>query len=263
MHHPIEVIVFQNEEGGLVGSLAMAGALQPAALEEKSQAGVSIGDGIRAIGGNPDQLRLAARGSGSIAAYVELHIEQGSRLADEGIDMGVVEGIVAISWWDIAVEGRANHAGTTPMAKRHDALLAAAQLVIAVNDEVRAMPGSQVATVGRLRAFPGGRNVIPGGVEASLEIRDLDTDKVTQLFERIRRRSQDIAQSPGASIAFRKVATGSRAELTDAGIRRIITRAADDLGLSHRSMPSGAGHDAQAIARIAPIGTNFIPSAGA
>ena len=183
MHHPIEVIVFQNEEGGLVGSLAMAGALQPAALEEKSQAGVSIGDGIRAIGGNPDQLRLAARGSGSIAAYVELHIEQGSRLADEGIDMGVVEGIVAISWWDIAVEGRANHAGTTPMAKRHDALLAAAQLVIAVNDEVRAMPGSQVATVGRLRAFPGGRNVIPGGVEASLEIRDLDTDKVTQLFE--------------------------------------------------------------------------------
>src|SRR6185295_19657596 len=123
LRRTLEIVDFSDEEGGLVGSLAMTGRLQPASLDVVSSSGKTIRDGIRAIGGDPDQLEQARRHRGDLLAFVELHIEQGAALEESGIDIGVVEGMVGIRWWDVTVEGFANHAGTTPMNRRRDALL--------------------------------------------------------------------------------------------------------------------------------------------
>lgn len=135
--HPIEIVIFQNEEGGLYGSQAMAGTLGPTDLAQTSHSGKTVAEGIRFLGGDPDDLAAARRRRDEIAAYVELHIEQGGILEATDVDIGVVEGIVGIEWWTVTVEGFANHAGTTPMDQRHDALLAAAQFVQAVNEIIR------------------------------------------------------------------------------------------------------------------------------
>ena len=123
LQHPLEVVDFADEEGGTVGSFAMIGHLQPAALDLMTHSGKSIRDGIRAIGGDPDRLAEAARKPGDLTAYVELHIEQGAILDESDVDIGVVEGIVGIRWWDVTIEGVANHAGTTPMNRRRDAMV--------------------------------------------------------------------------------------------------------------------------------------------
>src|SRR5262245_48632579 len=133
LKHPLEVVVFADEEGGTVGSFAMIGQLQPAALELMTHSGKTIRDGIRAIGGDPDNIRTAQRLPVELKAYVELHIEQGAILDESDIDIGVVEGIVGIRWWDVTIEGIANHAGTTPMNRRRDALLRASEFALAAN----------------------------------------------------------------------------------------------------------------------------------
>ncbi|HWP43422.1 MAG TPA: Zn-dependent hydrolase, partial [Blastocatellia bacterium] len=129
LRHPLEVIIFQNEEGGLVGSSALAGLLTDKQLDLTSSSGKTLREGIKFIGGDPARLDSVRRKRGDIAAYMELHIEQGGILEAEKIDIGVVEGIVGIRWWDVTVEGFANHAGTTPMNQRRDALLAAAKFI--------------------------------------------------------------------------------------------------------------------------------------
>ncbi len=150
--HPLEVVSFTDEEGGLTGSRAMVGKLTEAALDVVSNSGLSIREGIRRVGGDPDRLDESARKAGDLKAYLELHIEQGAILEEAGIDIGVVEGIVGIRWWDVTIEGMANHAGTTPMNRRTDALLAAAELALAINRVAVGMDGRQVATVGRIEA---------------------------------------------------------------------------------------------------------------
>ncbi len=171
--HPFEFVVFTDEEGGTVGSQAMAGRLGASAFDVVSHSGLTIGNGIRAVGGDPERILDAQRKPGSVAAFVELHIEQGAILDESGIDIGVVEGIVGIRWWDVSVEGIANHAGTTPMNRRRDALVSAAELTLAANRIASTTPGTQVATVGKINAEPGAPNVIPGRVTLTLEIRDL------------------------------------------------------------------------------------------
>jgi N-carbamoyl-L-amino-acid hydrolase len=260
--HPLEVVIFADEEGGLVGSRAMLGELNAEALAVKSHSGKTISEGIRAIGGNPDKLAEAKRNKGDFKAYLELHIEQGGILEAEQINLGVVEGIVGIKWWDVTIEGFANHAGTTPMDKRQDALLAAAQLVIAVHKTVTRLPGRQVGTVGRIAAEPGAPNVIPGKVVMSLELRDLSSEKVDSLFQSIQTEANAIAQETGTKISFAPIPTNSIPALTDERVRKVIAESARELGLSFKLMPSGAGHDAQDMARIAPAGMIFVTSVG-
>jgi len=262
LRHSLEVVIFQNEEGGLVGSAIMSGDLKPGALDQAARSGVTIREGIRRIGGDPDALERARRRSGDLAAYVELHIEQGGVLDESGTDIGVVEGIVGIEWWDVTVEGFANHAGTTPMNKRQDALLAAARFIEAVNRIVTSEPGRQVGTVGQIRAEPGAPNVIPGRVVASLELRDLDRGKVDRLFEEIRTEAEHIGQASGTTFTFANRNLGSIPAPTAEPIRAAIERTAEGLHLSHRRMPSGAGHDAQSFREICPIGMIFVPSRG-
>ena len=259
LRHPLEVIVFQNEEGGTVGSTAISGGLTEGDLARASGAGATIREGIRRIGGDPDRLTEAIRKPGDIAAYLELHIEQGGILDAEGLEIGVVEGIVGIRWWDVAIEGFANHAGTTPMAQRRDALLAAARYVDAVHRVASSRPGRQVATVGRIQAFPGVYNVIPGKVATSLEIRDLDAAVIDALYEQVRGAVKTIEQETGASFDFTPASVSAPAP-TDARIRGAIDQAAAGLGLTRKAMPSGAGHDAQEMARLGPIGMIFVPS---
>lgn len=260
--HPLEIVVFTDEEEGLVGSRSMAGIITGEALEERTHSGKTVGEGVAALGGNPAEIHRAARPKGSIRAFIELHIEQGGLLDSEGIDIGVVEGIVGISWWDVHIEGFANHAGTTPMDARRDALLSAAHMIIAVNRIVKDTPGSQVGTVGRIEALPGAPNVIPGEVRMSLELRDLSASKIQDLFRRVRAEAEDIAEQYGTPITFDPIDATAHPAPTDPELRRFIAEAAADLGFSHRLMPSGAGHDAQDMARIAPTGMIFIPSVG-
>jgi N-carbamoyl-L-amino-acid hydrolase len=257
--HPLEVVIFQNEEGGLIGSRAMDGELIEKELDLVSRSGKKIGDGTNFIGGDTTKLSSVKRRRGDIAAYVELHIEQGGILDAEKINIGVVEGIVGINWWDVTIEGFANHAGTTPMNQRHDALLAAASFIQAVNKIVTSVPGRQVGTVGRIQSFPGAPNVIPGKVVLSLELRDLDATKIQMLYRKIYDEAEQIGKSSGTKFDFKEINVNIPAP-TDERIRRVISDSAKELGLSTKLMPSGAGHDAQDMARLAPVGMIFIPS---
>jgi N-carbamoyl-L-amino-acid hydrolase len=259
--HPVEVVIFQNEEGGLIGSRAINGELTEKELDLVSRSGKTIREGINFIGGDVTRLSGVKRAKGCIAAYLELHIEQGGILEAEKIDIGVVEGIVGINWWDVTIEGFANHAGTTAMNNRQDALLAAAKLIEEVNRVVTSMPGRQVGTVGRIQALPGAPNVIPGKVILSLELRDLDAGKIQMLYQKIRIEADQIAQSNRVTFDFKEINVNIPAP-TDPRIRSLIAESAKELGLSTKQMPSGAGHDAQDMARLAPVGMIFIPSIG-
>ena len=260
LRHPLEVIIFQNEEGGTVGSHAIASGLTERELDLVSSSKKTIREGIQLIGGDVNKLADVVRKPGDCAAYLELHIEQGGVLDAEKINIGVVEGIVGINWWEVTVEGFANHAGTTPMNQRQDALLAAAKYVEAVNRVVTSMPGRQVGTVGKIQAFPGAFNVIPGRVSTSLGLRDLDAAKTRMLFEKIRDEVRGIEKETGTKFEFRQTNSTPPAP-TDPRLRGLIDESARRLGFTTKLMPSGAGHDAQEMARLGPIGMIFIPSA--
>lgn len=257
--HPLEVIIFSNEEGGLLGSEALVGNLSPGSLDLISQSGKSIRQGIADLGGDVNRIPYVARKKGYYHAFLELHIEQGGILDKSNINIGVVEGIVGINQWSITIQGKANHAGTTPMDQRQDAMLAAAKLTVAVNQAATSVQGRQVATVGKISAEPGAPNVIPGRVVLSVEIRDLSHEKILSVFAAIQARSKEIEKETGTTITYALTNENIPAP-TDKRIQEQITAAAKQLGLSSQVMPSGAGHDTQDMATIAPVGMIFVPS---
>ena len=259
--HPLEVVIFQNEEGGTVGSRALIGEVHPDDLTIKSSSGKTIGEGITFIGGDVTRLASATRPPGDVAAYVELHIEQGGNLDREKLDIGVVEGIVGIGQWEVTAEGVANHAGTTAMVDRRDSLLATARYIDMVNRVVTSTPGRQVGTVGRVQAFPGAPNVIPGKVVFTLEIRDLDQAKVDALSAKVRAEGEAIGRATGCTFSYSSL-HHSRPAICDERVKQAIERSARGLGLTTRHLPSGAGHDAQHMARLCPSGMIFVPSVG-
>ena len=260
---PLEVVIWANEEGvaynnGLDGSTAAAGRLRPGELDQVWN-GVKKSDAIRKIGGDPDHIADARRAPGSFACYIELHIEQGGTLDRDGIPIGVVEGIVGIDRYEVEIRGFANHAGTTPMPDRRDALLAASHLVIAVNEIVRREPGAQVGTVGQIAVTPNAPNVVPGLVRLTVELRDLSAAKITRLAEQVRARTKEIAQQTSTEIEMKQVAHHDPA-LASPEVQSSIEAACAKLGLRSRRLPSGAGHDAQMMALVGPMGMIFIPS---
>jgi N-carbamoyl-L-amino-acid hydrolase len=260
--HPLEVIIFSNEEGGVMGSRAIAGELSQDALKVRNITGYSMGEGIMRIGGDTTRLAEVRRDRGSIAAFLELHIEQGAVLDESKLDIGIVEGIVGLNWWDVVITGFANHAGTTPMHRRQDALLAAAQFIQLVNDVATRHEGNHVGTVGRIEAIPGAPNVIPGKVILSLEIRDLSSEKIQMLYSEMIKRASKIEEVTGTTFEFIPLDTTGKPALMDASIKKAIHNSAKSLNLSVQNMPSGAGHDAQDMALIAPAGMIFVPSKG-
>ncbi len=259
LNHPLIVVIFQNEEGGLFGSKVMTTGLTDQELGLMSSSGYTIKEGIKRIGGNLKKLEDAKLKKNEWAAYVELHIEQGAFLYDENLEIGIVEGIVGIKQWEVIVDGFANHAGTTPMDKRNDALYAASLYVQSVHEIGKKTPGNQVATVGMIKPFPGAPNVIPGKVSASLEIRDLNEKKIDSIYKKIKRSTEKIAKRTGTTFQFQQT-VNIVPEPTNDVIIKAISEASNDLKLKSKFMPSGAGHDAQEIAQICPIGMIFIPS---
>ena len=260
--HAFELIIFSNEEGGVMGSRAISGKLPEEALSVVNSTGYNMGDGIDRLGGDQKRIEEVIRKKGEVAAFVELHIEQGGLLEQAGLQIGIVEGIVGLNWWDVTFKGFANHAGTTPMDQRQDALLAASRFIQMVNEVALSRDGRQVATVGRIEASPGAPNVIPGEVVLSLEIRDLSSDVINQVYNTIVSRAKDIQADSGIEIEFEALSTTGIPALMDPLIQQQIEASTKELALSYQYMPSGAGHDAQDMALITPTGMIFVPSKG-
>jgi beta-ureidopropionase / N-carbamoyl-L-amino-acid hydrolase len=261
--HPLEIVVWSSEEGvafgrGLAGSRIVAGDVKPADMDAIWN-GLRRGDAVRKIGGNPDRIMDAVRPKGAHHAYFELHIEQGGTLEKSSTPVGIVEGIVEIVRYAAVVTGFANHAGTTPMPERRDALIAASQLTIAVREAVTKLPGRQVGTVGQLDVTPNAPNVIPGVVRMTIELRDLDAAKLARIFDDIHQRAKAIATATGTEIAVTELSR-NRAALASPDMQRTIELASAGLGLRTARLPSGAGHDAQMMAQLSPMGMIFVPS---
>lgn len=262
---PLEMVIWAHEEStafgrGTAASRIVAGDLKAGDLDQVWN-GLRRAEGIRRIGGDPTRIDRAVRQVGAWHSYLELHIEQGGTLDRARVPIGIVEGIVAIHRYDVEVVGFANHAGTTPMDERQDALQAASRLVLAVRELVTARQGRQVGTVGRLDVEPNSPNVVPGRVRLSVEFRDLSEATLAAMGEELRARAAALARETRTAITA-TLATTNPPALADAGVQAAVGRAADAAGLEVRRLPSGAGHDAQMIARLCPMGMIFVPSIG-
>ncbi|HEV8253802.1 MAG TPA: Zn-dependent hydrolase [Vicinamibacteria bacterium] len=263
--HPLEMVVWSNEEGvhfgkGVFGSRMAGRGPDPGELEARDEEGVSLAEWLRRYGVDPARIGEARLDPRRIAAYLELHIEQGAVLDRRGIQIGVVEGIVGIDRFLATLEGFANHAGTTPMDERKDALVAAARLIQAVREEVMARPGRQVGNVGWVQVSPGAPNVVPGLVRMPIELRDLRREVMDDMAARVRERAAAIGREAGVGIKMERTASDEPAP-TDPALRGLIESVAREAGYSTLRLPSGAGHDAQSLGRAGiPIGMIFVPS---
>ena len=263
--HPFEMVVWSNEEGvhygkGVFGSRVAARGPDADELEAKDENGVTLAEWLRRYGADPGRIAEARLDPRRVASYIELHVEQGGVLDRAGVQIGVVQGIVGIDRYHVTLEGFANHAGTTPMAERRDALVAAARLILAVREEVMARPGRQVGNVGYVQVTPGAPNVVPGLVRLPVELRDLKREVIDDMAARVRARAEAIGKEAGVSLAMERYATDEPA-LTDPGLQDLIETSARGAGYSTLRLPSGAGHDAQSLGRAGiPIGMIFVPS---
>jgi beta-ureidopropionase / N-carbamoyl-L-amino-acid hydrolase len=257
LRHPVEVINFAAEEatmaGGTTGSQAMAGLFNVALLDKAAWDGRPVREHLSAAGLMPERIVDARREPGSLAAYLELHIEQGERLTSSGNHIGLVEGFVGIRRYAVSFQGYANHAGTTPMDQRQDALVAAAPFVATVRET--ALAHGIVGTVGVFTVHPGAPNVIPGRVELIAELRGLDS----AVLDRAEAALAEAASRAGASFApvVRKPPVPC-----DAQLLATLDTACAQIGLSTQRMPSGAGHDAMCMATLCPQAMLFVPSQG-
>ena len=265
LHHDLRIVAFSDEEGangtpGMLGSQALVGVLDPFDLERVDDEGVRTGGRVFAAGGDPDQIASAAWPAGSIAGYLELHIEQGPVLAEADLPIGVVEAITGRGTVEVVITGTANHAGTTPMDLRHDAMTAAAEVVLAV--ERLAIDGRvRVATAGHLRVTPNVRNVVAGEAVLGLDLRDVDDARIAAAVAELRRQAAEIAARRRVEIEVVD-GQGVIAMPCDPGLVADVDGAARGLGLPTMRLPSGAGHDAQVVARVAPMAMIFVPSEG-
>lgn len=264
LRHPFEVVVWADEEGGrfgtgLLGSRAAIGALPSEELQTAKDAkGVLLGEALLEVASG--DISNALLDPQAYKGYLEVHIEQGSHLVDGGYQVGIVEGIVGISRLVVKLNGQANHAGTTPMNRRRDALYTAAKIVLGIRElGVAHMPG--VATVGFLQVAPGAVNVIPGEVDLTIEVRHLDIEVLEQMVEKARLLVEMFCQADGIEFEATRIKS-SMPSLTNPELKAVLLEEAQKLQLRHLSLPSGAGHDAQSVAQIMPVGMLFVPSIG-
>jgi len=261
--HPVAMAIFTNEEGArfqpaMIGSGVMAGKIPlEDAYNARDRDGVRLGDELERIGylGSEPCVPRPLR------AYLELHIEQGPILEEQHLSVGVVEGIVAISWSRLTLTGVQDHAGPTPMRIRHDALVAAAEIVRSVREIPRKIGGDMVSTVGRLDVTPNIPNAIPGRVSLSVDLRAPDEHHVTRAMGFLDRLVKDAARVEGVTYELDHYWRVPRTHF-DPEVVDTIEEAAKGLGYGYRRILSGAGHDAQYMAAICPTGMIFVPSRG-
>lgn len=251
LNHTIEIYGFNGEEnalGGTFGSRALAG------LIDVSKA--SFVEDIKKYRHTPEEIKACKRNFNDAKCYIELHIEQGERLDAEGLDIGVVSGIVGITRYKVTALGKSNHAGTTQMFRRRDALVGMSKLIVQGNELCRQIDKDMVFTVGTIECYPGAKNVVPGKVECYFEMRHLDKSKTDHLIESIKEKAREIQD---CEFTFEQEVY-MPAALCKREIMNIVEDAAADQKLSSVVMPSGAGHDADSIAHHIPIGMIFVPS---
>ncbi|HEY9763886.1 MAG TPA: Zn-dependent hydrolase, partial [Trichocoleus sp.] len=260
LKHPIEVIVFTDEENTMIGCQAIAGTLDLKDPDQlKTTVGVPIQECLERIGGNWEELATAQRSRSDMAAFVELHVEQGAVLEHQQKMIGVVQGVVGVHRLALTLIGQANHAGTTPMDMRHDALVAASEIVLAVKSLANRIPGEPVATVGRLEVFPNAVNIVPGRVELSVDLRDLSKSCLEQMVAQLEREVNAIATTYGIRVETAPL-LWVEPSLAANHIQSAIESICEDLHLSHCRLPSRAGHDALEMGRITDMGMIFVPS---
>jgi len=255
LKHPIEVINFSGEEavapGGTFGSRVMTGHFEEELLDQTVYSGESFRKLLERAGVNIESLGTIKREKWSVAAYVELHIEQGGILDEDDISVGVVSGIVGFRRYRLVFPGRANHAGTTPMDKRDDALIKAARFVLGVKETAEKY--GIVGTVGTLKVNPGAPNVIPGSVEITFEVRGLDDSVMDRAQDELKSFSEEL------DATFEEY-SHKPPIISDDGIVRALEEGCRKANLDYIVMPSGAGHDANLMATICPVAMLFVPN---
>ena len=261
----IEILGFGDEENvrfpaNLTSSRALAGTLPDSALDARDEKGLSIRDALIANGFDPTQMKSLKRDPNSVIGYVEIHIEQGPVLEAENLPVGVVTAINGATRWALTVKGEPGHAGTVPMAMRHDALTAAAEMALAI-EKIGQTHESVVATVGRFQAYPGAVNVIPGEVRFSLDTRSPDDSVREKVTAAIEKECKAIAAQRHVTLHIEPLSSARATPMAQS----FITGLSDAIGrrqISPRLLPSGAGHDAMAMAELCPAGMMFVRCKG-
>jgi allantoate deiminase len=263
----VDVLAFGDEEGSrfrttLAGSSACAGVFDRASLSFPDRNGISLGDAIEAYGKRIDDIPAAAYNPADVVGFIELHIEQGPVLEAQNLPLGVVTGIVGQSRMRVVVLGEAGHAGTVPMRMRQDALTGAAELMLLIEQTARENEDDgMVATVGRIEASPGATNVIPGRVGFSLEFRSSSDDRRKAAIEQIKADAQRIGIKRKLEFAFEPFHETSTTACTPA-LQALMEDAIASLGHQSIRLPSGAGHDAQVMAKLCPMAMLFVRCRG-
>jgi allantoate deiminase len=261
--HPIEVVAFTDEEGarfsfGMIGSRALAGTLTSEDLQHRDTQGISIAEAMNENGLDPGSIGDAARPQDSIKAYVELHIEQGKLLEDKNLPAGIVTGIAGPLWLRLVLEGEAGHAGATPMRIRRDALAAAAHIVGSIEAEA-SRTGTTVGTVGQLSLSPGGINIIPGRVEFTLDLRDIDQQIRDEVEQRITEEARRLCEERSIRLEIETLQRVAPAPCADL-VQNAAKAACEEFGLEPYFLASGAGHDGMQLKDLCPMGMIFVRS---
>ncbi|MBM6601742.1 Zn-dependent hydrolase [Priestia megaterium] len=259
----IEVVAFKDEEGtrfgfGLIGSRAMAGLLTYEELQKRDASDISIQEAMKQFKLSPLPLEKVKRND--IQAYLEMHIEQGKVLENEELPVGVVVGIAAPLWLEVTVTGVSEHAGATPMSIRQDALTASSEMILAIEQMLNGTTDS-VATVGKLNVEPNGVNVIPGRVTFTVDIRDIEEQKINALENSILEQLQKVAERRNVTVTS-KVLQRVKPAKTAPLLQQQLASSIEKYGVQPYPLISGAGHDAMNIANVAPIGMLFVRSKG-
>jgi N-carbamoyl-L-amino-acid hydrolase len=258
----LEAIDFTDEEGtlvGLLGSAALAGKLSPEDLRNPRGGRAALVSGLARAGLGEGDLINARRHPSSLAGYLELHIEQGTRLSGAGIDIGIVTTILGIASYRLTFTGRADHAGTTPLQDRLDSALGASSFTLAVRQVLLDHFPTCVANVGAIQFFPGAFNIVPALAVLSLEFRAPDAGTFAELEESLLHRAQEEAARFGLGLEFELLGKHLPSPMSPT-IQAEIAGAAAGLGLKSMPLVSGAGHDAQSFAGVCPAGMIFVPS---
>ena len=259
LNRPFEIIVFADEESTMIGCKGFTGNLSVNEEDFVTSNSCSIIDNLSRIGGNWLEIKSAERSKKDIFAFLELHVEQGKVLEDGGLDIGIVNGIVGQKRITVRVKGQANHAGTTPMSNRNDALLAASKIIVGIEQIAKTTSESAVATVGKLKLHPNAANVIPGEAVFTIDMRDLDEDVIGKMSLRIENLCSEIQEVSGCVVhtkpQFEVIPTKSCAKLVSSSFHE-----SEKLGFKTGILPSKASHDSQEIGRICPMVMIFVPS---
>ena len=260
---PYVIVDWTNEEGSrfapaMVASGVWAGALKRDWVYDRTDInGKRFEDELTRIG----YKGTAACKKFPVHCYYEYHIEQGPILEREGKQIGAPKGILCLHWYDVYLEGEANQVGPTPMEGRHDALCAAAEMILKVNALPERMGGNLVATVGEIQNYPNSRNIIPDRVHFTVDIRSWDDDHALEAWELVRKDFEDIAARRGCPIRIEETWRVEHSPFDEKLVQRILS-VADDLGYSGLHMVSGAGHDASYMNQVCPTAMIFVPSIG-